>query len=139
MNVNTWCDDDGNTTIDEACNMKAGENTAWYYQMLRCAADRLRGGNGRVEVLADRPLNHGHLIVCRVWFGFLPRRAWEAEYRFCIDGKGDIYVVDVTPIRGGKRCATHKAYNDKPVCRAQPFDDEYHQSRRAYRLDSARW
>jgi len=139
MNVNTWCDDAGNTPIDGCDWMKAGDKTHEYYKMVRRAADRLRGGNGRVEFLADRPLNHGHLIVCRVWTGFRPRRVWEAEYRFRIDDKGDIYVVDVTPILQGERGVTHPAYGGKPVCRAQPFDDEYHQSRRAYRLDSACW
>lgn len=71
-----------------------------YYTIQRMC-DEERCGFGCFEILADRPLNHGHLIVCRVWCCQYRRGIWESEYRFIIDECGKGYILDFVDIRRG--------------------------------------
>ena len=95
--------------------MKTIDNTHRYYSLIRRAANELRWGLGSFEILADRPLNHGHLVVCRVWFDSSHRRVHESEYRFRINEQGAVYIIDEFTIRYGGRVHYRKGRDDEPV------------------------
>ena len=75
-----------------------------FYEIIKRACDEVRCGFAGFEILADRPLNHGHLVVCRAWFGaFSHRRPGECEYRFVIDEDDKVHTLDHTSIHHGRR------------------------------------
>lgn len=105
----------GLSLIDEVVLMKTIDNTHRYYGLIRRAANVLRCDRGRFEILADRPLNHGHLVVCRVWVGIHHRQVWESEYRFRINEQDAVYIIDEFKIRFGERVHYRKGRDDEPV------------------------
>jgi hypothetical protein len=115
---------------------KTIDDTHRYYGLIRRVASELRCGEGRFEILADRPLNHGHLVVCRVWFGIPPRRVWESEYRFCINEQDAVYTLDEFKIRFGGRVHYRKGRDDEHVVEPPTMDNANRHRNRRYRVDS---
>ena len=95
--------------------MKTIDNTHRFYGLIRRAANELRCGIGGFEILADRPLNHGHLIVCKVWYTHTRRWVHESVYRFRIDEQDAVYIIDESIIRYGVWLPTRKGRDDEPV------------------------
>ena len=76
------------------------------YNIISRACDKLRCGFASFEILADRPLNHGHLVICRAWYGCFLGRIGQHEYRLRIDEYDRVYVIDCTRIFHDKRLKT---------------------------------
>lgn len=53
---------------------------------------RIGGGPAYIKILADRPLNRGHLYVVMVRLGLYPR--FRYKYRVAIDEKGVVHKMD---------------------------------------------
>jgi len=54
----------------------------------------LRCGMGCFKILSTRPLNHGQLVICRVWPCVYRRLVWESEYRFIISEDNKVHTLD---------------------------------------------
>ena len=116
--------------------MKTIGFTHRFYGLICRAANELRHDNSSFEILADRPLNHGHLVVCRVWFNNPHRRVWESVYRFRIDEHDAVYIIDELIIRHGVRLPTCKGRDDEPVL-VSPADAAAKRERyRRYRCET---
>lgn len=87
--------------------MKTIDKTHRFYDIIDDAVNVLIQGRTGFDILADRPLNHGHLVLCRVWSLPFTRisygRASVGEYRFMIDDEGWVSVIDYRLIFRGKR------------------------------------
>ena len=79
------------------------------YEIIRRAVHGVWHTYPMFEILADRPLNHGHLVVCRVWLlGRSNRRIREREYRFVIDEANKVNTLDYTSLYFGMRGPTSR-------------------------------
>ena len=92
--------------------MKTTDKTHRFYEIIRRVVCGMWRPYTEFKILADRPLNHGHLVVCRVWLCRRGnRRIREREYRFVIDEANKVNTLDYTSLYFGMRGPTTRGCN----------------------------